>query len=171
MLPKYMLAKTCNIKPATNIPHPIDTKLSRVSPTVMQATRSILIEADVPNPTLELQAGLFAEAEIVVNSSAQAIVVPLSAVSRFAGVQKVWIVEDAVARQQTIRTGREDENRVEVLEGLDEGATVVLNANEGHDGPVVPRERYTEVAPREEAPQTSSDVREESLNINSRGQT
>ena len=51
----------------------------------MQSSRSIMIEADVPNTALELQAGLFAEAELVVNPAAQAISVPSSAISRFAG--------------------------------------------------------------------------------------
>ena len=97
---------------------PLVAAISRVSPTVMQSSRSILIEADVPNPTLELQAGLFAEAELVVDPDAQAIVVPASAVSRFAGVQKVWLVADGVAKQQTVRTGREDDGRVEILDGL-----------------------------------------------------
>jgi RND family efflux transporter MFP subunit len=65
--------------------------ISRVSPTVLQSNRSVLIQADVANPQLKLQAGLFAEAELVINPDSQAIVVPLSAVSRFAGVEKVWV--------------------------------------------------------------------------------
>ena len=152
------------IKSGMNIPTAIDTKLSRVSPTVMQATRSILIEADVPNPSLELQAGLFAEAEVVVDPKAESIVVPFTAVSRFAGVQKVWIVEDGVARQQTIRTGREEADRVEILAGLADGAMVVLNANEGQDGPIVAREGYSEATPREEAPPTTSATRQTTFN-------
>lgn len=140
----------------TNIAAPISTKVSRVSPTVMQATRSILIEADVPNPALELQAGLFAEAEVVVNPTEEALVVPRSAVSRFAGVQKVWVVTDGNATQLTIRTGREDADRVEILQGLETGAMVVLNASEGHNGPVVPKEQYSEAAPVDKPESTSA---------------
>jgi RND family efflux transporter MFP subunit len=146
-----------NIIRGTSIVAPIATKLSRVSPTVMQATRSILVEADVPNPSLALQAGLFAEAEIVVEPDEKAIVVPRSAVSRFAGVQKVWIVAEGNARQQTIRTGREDIERVEVLDGLVVGAMVVLNASEGHDGPVVPKEAYSDASPVDTPESTSAD--------------
>jgi RND family efflux transporter MFP subunit len=116
---------------------PIVTAVSRVSPTVMQSSRSILIEADVPNPELKLQAGLFAEAELVVDPNAQAVVVPASAVSRFAGVQKVWVVVDGVAKQQTVRTGRENASRVEIVEGLMAGSVLVRTASDGHDGPVV----------------------------------
>src|SRR5690606_6205387 len=118
-----------------NLP-PLVTTISRVSPTVMQTSRSVLIEADVPNPGLELQAGLFAEAEVVVNPQAQAIAIPASAVSHFAGVEKVWVVVDGVAQQKTIRTGRRDKDRVEVIEGLTGGERVVRNSSDGHDGPV-----------------------------------
>jgi RND family efflux transporter MFP subunit len=121
---------------ATGTP-PLVTAVSRVSPTVMQSSRSILIQADIPNPGLALQAGLFGEAELVVDPESQAVVVPRSAVSRFAGVEKVWVVRDGVASQQTVRTGREDDTRTEILTGLEAGNTLVRNAADGHDGPVV----------------------------------
>ena len=116
---------------------PVDAVVSRVSPTVMQTSRSVRIEADVANPDLELQAGLFAEADIIVDADAQTLALPATAVSRFAGVQKVWLVVDGTARQQTIRTGRESDGRVEILEGLAAGDRVVTNAAQGHDGPVI----------------------------------
>jgi RND family efflux transporter MFP subunit len=116
---------------------PLRAAISRISPTVMQSSRSILIEADVPNESLEMQAGLFTEAEIIVDPTAQAISVPKSAVSSFAGVQKVWMIVDGVAKQQTVRTGREANGLVEIVDGLPSGSLLVRNADEGHDGPVV----------------------------------
>jgi RND family efflux transporter MFP subunit len=116
---------------------PLVTAISRISPTVMQTSRSILIEADVPNPSLIHQAGLFAEAELVVDPNARAIGIPATAISQFAGVQKVWIVENNVAKQQTVRIGRERNGRVEIVEGLSPGAMLVQNAEEGHDGSVI----------------------------------
>jgi RND family efflux transporter MFP subunit len=116
---------------------PLVTSISRVSPTVMQTSRSILIEADVPNPSLIHQAGLFAEAELVVEPNARSVSVPTTAVSQFAGVQKVWVVENGIAKQQTVRIGRERNGRVELLEGLKAGTAVVVHADEGHDGPII----------------------------------
>jgi HlyD family secretion protein len=139
---------------------PPPATISRVSPTVMQSSRSILIEADVPNPSLQLQAGLFAEAEIVIDANSQAIVVPASAVSRFAGVQKVWTVVDGVAKQQTVRTGREDDKRVEIVDGLAAGSVLVLKAAEGQDGPVVAIEQPAGATLQAQLPETSSSVRE-----------
>jgi multidrug efflux pump subunit AcrA (membrane-fusion protein) len=121
-----------------------------------------LIEADVPNETLELQAGLFAEAELVVNPDAHAIVVPASAVSRFAGVQKVWLVADGVARQQTVRTGRDDGSRVEIVDGLEVGNQLVRDAAEGHDGPVVAIDEAPVVPLQAQSPDTPTARRESS---------
>jgi RND family efflux transporter MFP subunit len=135
---------------------PIATSISRVSPTVMQSSRSILIEADVLNPKLALQAGLFAEAEVVVDAQSQAIVVPASAVTRFAGVQKVWIVVDGVAKQQTVRTGRDDGKRVEILEGVTPESILVRNAADGHDGPVVAIEEAARPTLQVQLPETTS---------------
>ncbi len=138
---------------------PLVTTITRLSPTVMPTSRAILIEADVPNPTLELQAGLFAEADLVVDAEAQAIVIPASAVSHFAGVEKVWIVEEGIARQQTIRTGRQRSNQVEVLEGLGAGLLVVRNAADGHDGPVVAIEQSNEEILQARSPESTSSLR------------
>jgi RND family efflux transporter MFP subunit len=128
------------IQPGGRRAPPIVAQISRVSPTVMQSSRSILVEADVANDSLELQAGLFAEADLIVDPNARAISVPASAVTQFAGVQKVWVITDGVAKQQTVRTGREENGRVEILEGLSVGNQLVLDAKEGHDGPVLARE-------------------------------
>jgi RND family efflux transporter MFP subunit len=131
---------------------PLVTTISRVSPTVVQSSRSILIEADVPNDSLALQAGLFAEAELVVDADARAISVPASAVSRFAGVQKVWLIADGVAKQQAVRTGREKDGRVEIVDGLTPGSCLVEIADEGHDGPVIAVEMPPGEALRAELP-------------------
>ncbi len=118
-------------------PQPVAAVVSRVSPTVMLTSRSVRIEADVANPDLELQAGLFAEADIIVDPNNETLAIPSTAVSRFAGVQKVWLVERGAARQQTVRTGRESDGRVEILDGLKAGDVIARNAKDGHDGPVI----------------------------------
>lgn len=115
---------------------PLVTEVTRVSPIVTQTSRAVRIEADVPNPGHALQAGLFAEADVIVDPEAQALALPAAAVTRFAGVEKVWLVADGKAAQQSIRTGREERGLVEVVSGLVEGNQVVANADDGRSGPV-----------------------------------
>jgi RND family efflux transporter MFP subunit len=118
------------------VSEPLPATVTRVSPIVTQTSRSVRIEADLDNPDLSLQAGLFAEADVIVDGEEQTLAVAADAVTRFAGVEKVWLVVDGEAKQQSIRTGRQEAGRVEVLEGLTEGSYVIADANDGRNGPV-----------------------------------
>jgi RND family efflux transporter MFP subunit len=118
-------------------PDYVEAAVSRVSPMVHQASRALWIEADVDNPNFRWQAGLFAEAEIVVDPTARTLTVPATAVTEFAGVQKVWTVRDGKALEQPIRTGRREDERVEIVEGLQPSELVVINAREGRAGSVI----------------------------------
>ncbi|BBO36426.1 efflux RND transporter periplasmic adaptor subunit [Lacipirellula parvula] len=118
------------------VAEPILTAVTRVSPIVTQTSRAVRIEADVPNPDHALQAGLFAKADVIVDAEAQALALPEAAVTRFAGVEKVWVVADGQAAQKSIRTGRQERGRVEILDGLPAGSEVVANAEQGRTGPV-----------------------------------
>jgi RND family efflux transporter MFP subunit len=121
---------------------PVEATVSRVSPMLTQTSRALWIEADVPNPGLQLQAGLFAEAEIVVDPAARTLVVPAAAVSEFAGNEKVWIVRDGKAQERQVRTGRRDVQRVELLPDPEfepplAGDLIVSNAEHAHAGDVI----------------------------------
>ena len=139
---------------------PIPARVRRISPALDLASRSLVIEVDVPNPAIKaagpnsgraaggsqrrfpLRAGVFAEAEIVVDPEARAVVVPAKAVREFAGVEKVWLVRDGQAgekqaEEKIVRTGRRDADRVEILQGLSPGDLVIAEAQTGRRGPVV----------------------------------
>jgi hypothetical protein len=60
--------------------------------------------------------------------------VPNDAIVTFAGVQKVLTVRDGHAREQRIRTGRREAERVEVLEGLSAGEVVIRAPGDLVDG-------------------------------------
>lgn len=108
----------------------------RLSPSIAEGTRTLAIEASVPNPDAHLRPGTFARADIVV-SETRALVVPESAVIVFAGVEKVMTVEDGTAHERRIRTGARTGDRIEVLDGLSDGAVVIVNGGSIADGAAV----------------------------------
>jgi RND family efflux transporter MFP subunit len=116
-----------------NVPdlEPIEARITRISPVVEQQVRSLIFEADVDNASGRLGVGLFVEGEVEIDSQAQAIIVPRSAVVEFAGTEKVWRVVDGVAREQRIRTVRRRDDWVEVAEGLASGDVILLDASQG----------------------------------------
>jgi len=111
-------------------------RVVRLSPSIAEGTRTLAIEAAVPNHDARLRPGTFARADIVI-SEAEGLVVPHSAVVVFAGVEKVMTVQDGAAHERRIRTGARIGDRVEVLDGLTEGLTVITRSHGVADGAAV----------------------------------
>ena len=102
-----------------------DGKLVRLGAAIEEDNRTLPVEAAVANPYGALRPGMFASAEIVVDRSDNAVVVPSDAIVTFAGVQKVLLVKDGKAVEQRVRTGRRNADRVEVVEGVKAGDVVI----------------------------------------------
>jgi RND family efflux transporter MFP subunit len=109
-------------------------KLVRLGAAIDEDNRTLPVEAAVSNGKGALRPGTFASAEIVVERQDQAIVIPDGAVVTFAGVQKVLVVKEGKAREQRVRTGRRNGDRVEIVEGVKAGDVVVVNPGDVVDG-------------------------------------
>src|SRR5262249_15206638 len=102
-------------------------KVVRINPSVDPQNRTFQVETQVPNDRRLLRPGGFAKASIVTDSAAQAAVVPMESIVRFAGVTKLFVVEDGKARAiNDIVTGAEGRGWVEVSsKSLPRSASVV----------------------------------------------
>jgi RND family efflux transporter MFP subunit len=98
--------------------------IRRLSPALNAASRMLVVEADVPARGA-LRPGAFARTEIVVDAARPGLVVPPGAVVSFAGVERVFVVEDGKAAERRITTGDRGPGWVEVMTGLKAGETVV----------------------------------------------
>jgi multidrug efflux pump subunit AcrA (membrane-fusion protein) len=104
--------------------------VARIAPLLDEMSRTLMFEADIPNPEGCLRSGLFAEADVVVDEQAQALVVPMTSVREFAGRERVWRVEaSGRSRSVSVRTGRRSEGLVEIVSGLSPGDLIVQDAN------------------------------------------
>jgi multidrug efflux pump subunit AcrA (membrane-fusion protein) len=100
--------------------------IERLSPVIDEQTRILRVEADVPNPG-PLRPGGFARAEIIVETNSPTLAVPKAALSVFAGIEKVFVVEQGKAAERLVETGRSWDDSVEILQGVKPGEQVVLN--------------------------------------------
>ncbi len=117
-------------------PDPVQARISRISPALDVSSRSLIIEADIDNSSGQFRTGLFAEADILVDSDQATLAVPEDCVVSFGGVEKVWIVIDGKAAPRLIHTGRRDDKLVEVIDGLEPGELVVADGDQGREGVV-----------------------------------
>lgn len=107
--------------------HPVPTegRVARLSPAVDESTRTLMIEAEVANVDRTLRPGAFARAEIVIDPAQPAVLIPARSIVTFAGVAKVLGVAEGRVVETRIRTGRRAGDRVEVLDGLAAGDSIV----------------------------------------------
>jgi RND family efflux transporter MFP subunit len=124
-------------------------KLTRISPSSDVTSRSFLVEGLVDNPDRRLKPGFFAHAAVMTKVDPNALTVPQQAVISFAGVSKVFVAENNVARERIVQTaGRVGTNEVEIVSGVRPGELVIISGltrvtNGGAvkvSGPVMPRD-------------------------------
>jgi membrane fusion protein (multidrug efflux system) len=144
----------------------IEGKVARINPSVDTASRTFQVETLVPNERGLLRPGGFAKASIITDAEAKAAVVPLDSIVRFAGVTKLFIIENGKARSiNDIKTGSEGRGWIEVTSKLlpDAANVVTTGQTQLADGtPVMIREPEPPTPPRlvEEAtiPETAAAV-------------
>ncbi|GAA5510306.1 efflux RND transporter periplasmic adaptor subunit [Novipirellula caenicola] len=119
-----------------SVTEPRDATITRVSPALDQQSRALTFEALIENENQVLRAGLFAQAEVVTDPDAVALVVPESAISEFAGATKAWKVVDVVTQEQEVRIGERRGNAVQVVQGLSAGDLILRDAEQGRVGKV-----------------------------------
>lgn len=101
--------------------------VQREAPSIDAVDRTLLVEAVVENADGRLRAGAFCRAQIVVGPAQAVLAVPRKAVASFAGVDRVYVVEDGKAKDLLVQLGRTEGDLVEVRSGLVAGARVVAD--------------------------------------------
>jgi len=96
-----------------------------VAPAADVNTRTVTVRAIVPNPQRSLVAGSFAEVKIPIESNADALMIPTQAVIPTTREKKVALVSNGKAQLVTVKLGVRTEDKVEILEGLKTGDTVL----------------------------------------------
>jgi membrane fusion protein, multidrug efflux system len=101
--------------------------VARINPSVDSASRTFQVETLIPNERGLLRPGGFAKASIITDAEAKAAVVPVESIVHFAGVTKLFVIQNGRARSiNDIKTGSEGRGWVEVSsKQLPETADVV----------------------------------------------
>ncbi len=100
--------------------------VARVSPALEEASRALVVEAEIPNPKGALRPGSFVRAEIETSAGRPALVVPKGSLVEFAGIEKVVLAKDGKALERPVVTGLRAGDFVEITSGVKAGDLVVL---------------------------------------------
>jgi membrane fusion protein, multidrug efflux system len=103
-------------------------RIRRVFPAADSATRLVPVEVALSGRELaRLRPGYTVRATFRLDTRNDALMIPSRAVSGAAGARSVFIVRDGKTERRTVRVGQDVDGRMEVLEGLAFGDTVVVS--------------------------------------------
>ncbi|MBN1614799.1 MAG: efflux RND transporter periplasmic adaptor subunit [Deltaproteobacteria bacterium] len=101
-------------------------RLSLISPSLDERTRTLAVEAQVPNPGHVLKPGLFARVTLYTGPAREAAVVPATSILYDDSRTRVFVVEGNKAKQREVKTGNIFDEWVEISEGLKIGEQLVV---------------------------------------------
>lgn len=104
--------------------------ISELSPAISMETRTFKGKVAIENNDLKIRPGMFVKADIMVDRSEDVIVIPKNVVQSNRNRKFVYIVEKNTAVLRNIRTGLEDDDNIEVLDGLNENDNLVIRGFE-----------------------------------------
>jgi RND family efflux transporter MFP subunit len=109
-------------------PQSVAGRVARINPTVDPANRTFQVDIEVPNTNGKLKPGSFAKAAILTTRDSEVATVPLEALTTFAGITKVFVVENGHAKEVRVTPGMQNTEWVEIASPpLPRGAQVVLS--------------------------------------------
>jgi multidrug efflux pump subunit AcrA (membrane-fusion protein) len=102
-------------------------QVTRVAPVVDVPTRTLALEARVPNGQGLLKPGFFARGAVLVRRDARVPFVPAEALAYVVGISKVFVVADGRAQERLVKAGLREVGRVEIVDGVKPGETVATS--------------------------------------------
>jgi RND family efflux transporter MFP subunit len=102
-----------------------DGRVARVAPVLDAATRSALVEVEIPNRTGQLKAEMFARVRLDLGGVRDAVLVPRDALVYRGQQAGVFVVQAQKPVFRGVETGSTHGDQVEVLANLEPGTTVV----------------------------------------------
>ncbi len=106
-------------------------RVKMISPIVDPASGTVKVTVDLLKRGTPLLPGMFATVRIITETHPKALVIPKRALLLESETDRVFVVQDSVARQRDVKLGFSDGDRVEVLSGLTPGEWVVVVGQEG----------------------------------------
>jgi RND family efflux transporter MFP subunit len=115
----------------------------RTSNALDPSSRTLLVEVQVPNPENLLMPGMYARVDLSSTRKDPPLLVPSEAlIVRADGAQVAVVAPDHTVHLQKVEVGRDYGNGLEILSGLREGATIIINPGDvlqdGHKVDPVP---------------------------------
>jgi membrane fusion protein (multidrug efflux system) len=103
-----------------------DGSVTRFAYTLDDITKTMLLEAELPNPKWQLRPGMYAIAKVFVEQRNDALLIPADALVVEKLRNSVFVMVDGKAKKIPVKTGFNDGGYVEIVEGVTPEQSVIL---------------------------------------------
>jgi len=103
---------------------PVEGVVEELSSAADAVSRSVLVKVALPPGTA--RSGQFARLRVVIGRT-DALLLPAGAVTHFGQMERVFVVSEGRTQLRLVKTGRQDQGRIEILSGVQPGELVVLS--------------------------------------------
>ena len=108
----------------------IDAIISELSPAISVETRTFKGKVLINNKEMKIRPGMFVKADIIVDRAEEAIIIPKDVIVSNRNRKYVFVIERNTAIMRIIKTGIENEENIQVIEGLKENENLVIRGHE-----------------------------------------
>lgn len=109
--------------------------VARTANALDPASRTMLVEIAVPNADGALFPGMYADVDLSTARANPPLVIPAQALlTRADGAQVAVVQKDGVVHLQKVSIGRDFGDRVEIIQGVAEGTTILVAPGDAADG-------------------------------------
>ena len=145
LAPAIHVGQTANISLAEQHGRAFMGRVTRTADALDPGTRTLLVEVDVADTDRSLLAGSFVQVDLSTNAMVSPVTVPANALLfNAAGTQVIVIDDHNIAHYHKVMVGRDFGATVQILSGVDDGATIALNPSDDiQDGHAIKPVRST----------------------------
>lgn len=108
----------------------LEGSVTQISPALDPASRMFEIKIEASNKDLLLKPGMFVRADIILQEKTDVIVIPKDIILDRRGRKTVYIIQRGIALERRLTLGIETSDRVEVVEGLNPGDSLIIEGFE-----------------------------------------
>jgi membrane fusion protein (multidrug efflux system) len=130
-LAKFAAGHTAKIKVDAMPERNFAATIVRISPTIDARNGTFRATAYINNDEGMLAPGMFGRVEIAYEKHSNVLMIPIAAVLEEDNVSVVYVVDEGEAVRRPIKTGIEEDGRIEVLSGLDGNERIIVTGQNG----------------------------------------
>jgi len=128
-LPKVKVSQKAKIRVDAYPNEVFEGRVVEVSPVVDLLSRTAPIEIEIQNSEHRLKSGMFARVKILTKEKENVLIIPRDAIIKEDSSNYVFVVKDSKVHRQKIEIGLCENNKFEVINGLNEDELVVTMGN------------------------------------------